>query len=185
MSIVLVGSTSGSVTLQEPAIAGSTVLTLPATSGTVLTSASTQVTGPAFSAYLNADVTITNNSFLKITCDVENFDTASVYSTSTGRFTPNVAGYYSIGGRSQILMSATNGEFFLAVYKNGSQFQRLTGVPAVANCYSSPASDTIVYLNGSTDYVELYGYQSSGVSRTLQGNTDQLTYFYGYLVRAA
>jgi hypothetical protein len=40
MSIVLVGSTSGSVTLQEPAIAGSTVLTLPATSGTVLTSAS-------------------------------------------------------------------------------------------------------------------------------------------------
>jgi len=36
MSIVLVGSTSGSVTLQEPAIAGTTVLDLPATSGTVL-----------------------------------------------------------------------------------------------------------------------------------------------------
>jgi hypothetical protein len=40
MSIVLVGSTSGSVTLQEPAVAGTTVLDLPATSGTVLTSAS-------------------------------------------------------------------------------------------------------------------------------------------------
>jgi hypothetical protein len=38
MSIVLVGSTSGSVTLQEPAIAGTTVLDLPATSGTVITS---------------------------------------------------------------------------------------------------------------------------------------------------
>ena len=36
MSIVLQGSTSGSVTLQEPAVAGTTVLTLPATSGTVL-----------------------------------------------------------------------------------------------------------------------------------------------------
>ena len=35
MSIVLVGSTSGSITLQEPAVAGSTVLDLPATSGTV------------------------------------------------------------------------------------------------------------------------------------------------------
>ena len=35
MSIVLVGSTSGSITLQEPAIAGTTVLNLPATSGTV------------------------------------------------------------------------------------------------------------------------------------------------------
>ena len=40
MSIVLVGSTSGSVTLQEPAVAGTTVLTLPAVSGTVLTTGS-------------------------------------------------------------------------------------------------------------------------------------------------
>jgi hypothetical protein len=38
MSIVLVGSTSGSVTLQEPAVAGTTILTLPATSGTILQS---------------------------------------------------------------------------------------------------------------------------------------------------
>jgi len=36
MSIVLVGSTSGSVTLQEPAVAGSTILNLPATSGTLV-----------------------------------------------------------------------------------------------------------------------------------------------------
>ena len=40
MSIVLVGSTSGSITLQEPAVAGTTVLTLPAVSGTILTTAS-------------------------------------------------------------------------------------------------------------------------------------------------
>jgi hypothetical protein len=36
MSIVLVGSTSGSITLQEPAVAGTTVLDLPATSGTLV-----------------------------------------------------------------------------------------------------------------------------------------------------
>jgi hypothetical protein len=41
MSIVLVGSTSGSCTLQEQAVAGTTVLTLPTTSGTILTTAST------------------------------------------------------------------------------------------------------------------------------------------------
>jgi len=41
MSIVLQGSTSGSITLQEPAIAGSTVLSLPATSGTLITTGST------------------------------------------------------------------------------------------------------------------------------------------------
>jgi hypothetical protein len=43
MSIVLVGSTSGSITLQEPAVAGTTVLDLPATSGTVAT-----LTTPSF-----------------------------------------------------------------------------------------------------------------------------------------
>jgi hypothetical protein len=42
MSIVLVGSTSGSITLQEPAIAGTTVLDLPAVSGTLITTGSPQ-----------------------------------------------------------------------------------------------------------------------------------------------
>jgi len=41
MSIVLVGSTSGSITLQEPAIAGTTTLNLPATSGTVVVTGTT------------------------------------------------------------------------------------------------------------------------------------------------
>jgi len=40
MSLILQGSTSGSVTLQEPAVAGTTVLTLPAVSGAILTTSS-------------------------------------------------------------------------------------------------------------------------------------------------
>ena len=47
MSIVLVGSTSGSITLQEPAVAGTTVLDLPATSGTILTTASQSIPSAA------------------------------------------------------------------------------------------------------------------------------------------
>jgi len=41
MSIVLVGSSSGSITLQEPAVAGTTTLNLPATSGTVVVTGTT------------------------------------------------------------------------------------------------------------------------------------------------
>jgi hypothetical protein len=41
MSLVLSGSTSGSVTLQEPAVAGTTTLNLPATSGTVVVTGTT------------------------------------------------------------------------------------------------------------------------------------------------
>ena len=36
MSVVLLGSTSGSITLQEPAVAGTTTISLPATTGTVV-----------------------------------------------------------------------------------------------------------------------------------------------------
>ena len=42
MSVVLLGSTSGSITLQEPAVAGTTVLDLPATSGNVVVDSATQ-----------------------------------------------------------------------------------------------------------------------------------------------
>ena len=54
MSIVLVGSTSGSITLQEPAVAGTTVLDLPATTGNVVVDGATQtltnktLTSPTF-----------------------------------------------------------------------------------------------------------------------------------------
>ena len=39
-SIVVAGDTSGSITLQAPAVAGSTVLTLPTTSATLITDSS-------------------------------------------------------------------------------------------------------------------------------------------------
>ena len=42
MSLILQGSTSGSITLQEPAVAGTTVLTLPATTGNVVVDSATQ-----------------------------------------------------------------------------------------------------------------------------------------------
>jgi hypothetical protein len=45
MSIVLLGSTSGSCTLQEQAVAGTTTLTLPTTSGTVALTSNLQEIG--------------------------------------------------------------------------------------------------------------------------------------------
>lgn len=44
-SVIVAGDTSGSVTLQAPAVAGTTVLTLPATTGTVLTTTGGVVPG--------------------------------------------------------------------------------------------------------------------------------------------
>jgi hypothetical protein len=60
MSIVLMGSTSGSCTLQEQAVAGTTTLTLPTTSGTVaLTS---DIVAPTTAQVLAATAGATWNS---------------------------------------------------------------------------------------------------------------------------
>ena len=58
MSIVLLGSTSGSITLQEPAVAGTTVLDLPTTSGTLVTTTTQKI--------INVE-TITNSTRASIT----------------------------------------------------------------------------------------------------------------------
>jgi len=71
MSIVLVGSSSGSITLQEPAVAGTTVLNLPATSGTVaLTSQIPSSVGKVLqviSAVKTADQTTSSTSYVDVT----------------------------------------------------------------------------------------------------------------------
>jgi hypothetical protein len=110
MSIVLVGSTSGSVTLQEPAVAGTTVLDLPATSGTILTSASaiTSSQMPSGSIiqvaqYLNyTNVSTTNSSFtstgfsLTITPKSASSTMLVRCAISASQNTPNGAGYFTV-----------------------------------------------------------------------------------------
>jgi len=80
MSIVLVGSTSGSITLQEPAVAGTTVLTLPAVTGTVLTT-----TSPKAGNVLQVVQTTTNTETQSTSAsyiDITNL-TASITPTSS------------------------------------------------------------------------------------------------------
>ena len=187
MSIVILGSTSGSITLQEPAVAGTTVLSLPATTGTVLTSASpssdlpSSINGPAFSAYASTSQSVTTSTFTKVTLNVEEFDTNSNFASS--RFTPTVAGYYQINGASNGGGSAsafTRG--FVSLYKNGSENKRGNdNDPSNSNGQSVVSS--IIYLNGTTDYVELYVFITATSPAT--GGSIAVTYLNGCLVRAA
>jgi len=61
-SIVIAGDSSGSVTLQAPAVAGSTVLNLPATSGTIQTSGAGYTTNGV--AYASSTSALTTGSAL-------------------------------------------------------------------------------------------------------------------------
>jgi hypothetical protein len=190
-NLVLAGATSGSITLEPTAVAGTSTLTLPALTGTVLTSASPQSafpsniagTGPAFSAWQSVQQTgVSATTWTKVTLTTELFDTNSNYASS--RFTPTVAGYYQISG-SVTMVSTTNTHYIgCAIYKNGTNYAQATFNLANANYYAQSTISTLVYFNGSTDYVELYSYGTAGGSYNIY-NVLENTNFSGVLVRAA
>jgi hypothetical protein len=177
-SLVLAGNTSGSITISSPSVSGSNTLTLPANTGTVLTTGSTFAgTGPAFSAYLGTSQTLGSGSFTKITINTEEFDTNSNFDNATNyRFTPTVAGYYQINGSVTANTSATT--VISLIYKNGSQ--------AKWGSYTGSSNSSIVsaliYMNGTTDYIELYGFFTAGQAVTVDASQ---TYFQAFLARSA
>jgi hypothetical protein len=183
-SLVVAGDTSGSVTLSAPAVAGSTVLTLPSVSGTILTSASSQVTGPAFSAYSGSNQSVSNSTWTKIQCNTEEFDTNSNYDNATNyRFQPTVAGYYQVTARVDVGTSNITA-VVASIYKNGSSFKRGSAYGAgVAVIFIVATASALVYMNGSTDYIEAYGYVSAITPLFYAGQ--ESTYFQAVMVRSA
>jgi hypothetical protein len=153
-NLILNGSTSGSVTLSSPAVSGTTTLTLPTTSGTVITTGSTFAgTGPAFSATKSASQTVTSGVFTTVTFDTEQFDTNNNFASNT--FTPTVAGYYQINGN--VYASATTITRLIAtIFKNGGTYRFGVDVSLSVGAgeYRSTVS-AIVYMNGTTDYLNL------------------------------
>ena len=94
----------------------------------------------------------------KIQMNTETVDSASAYDTTDYRFTPLKAGYYFISGAVVTYNSNYTYRWQqIAVYKNGSQYNRSTIDYNNSNCYGAGITvNALVYLNGSTDYVELY-----------------------------
>ena len=178
---------SGTVTLLAPSTSTNRTINLPDSNGTILTTATAgvPVNGPAFSAYQSSTQTIANATFTKIQLQTEEFDTANAFDSTTNyRFTPLVAGYYQINGAAAIAGSTGN-NYIVAIFKNGSEYKRGSQLLTNTSGQTIPTVSSIVYLNGSTDYLELYGYQGSTISQTTNlGSTYQI-YFNGAMVRSA
>ena len=173
-SIVVSGDTSGAVTLAVPAVAGTNTVTIAAQTGTL------NAAGPAFSAYQGTAQSI-GATLTKLTIDTKEFDTATAFNTSTYRFTPLVAGYYQVNGTCKFNGTVANA--LISIYKNGGRYK--DGNFGGSSTAQGVVVAAIIYLNGSTDYVELYGYQSSGVSVNTAAGTTFDTYFNAALVRGA
>lgn len=137
-------------------------------------------TFPKFSAYQSSAQSISATTYTKIQFQTEQWDTNNNFDNATNyRFTPTVGGYYHF--TASVSTNASSGGVFLNLYKNGTGYRIIstdTTNATTSFALSGQGSGT-VFLNGSTDYVELYAYFSVGV--TLLADP-LLTYFQGHLL---
>jgi hypothetical protein len=196
MSLRLNGSASGYVEIDAPATAGSNTLILPDGNGTanhsLVNDGSGNLSwfngGPAFSAYLDGTQTISLNTFTKIQFNAEEFDTASCYDSSTNyRFQPNVAGYYSCNFLTSFFSTTSAGRNITAFYKNGNETQRMHDLQLSFGATRITYNGTqLIYLDGSTDYVEVYLYSEGSNTITVGSvSSTQTCYFQAHLARPA
>ena len=188
--VTITSSGGGNFVIQPPNSATDCTLTLPDEAGTVLTSASTTVLPkgvPAFRAWMNnggANFSFSNGVFTKAPFDTITFDTDSFFDNTTNyRFQPTIAGYYQITVNLYISYLSTGGTVPQAmIYKNGSEYARGGQVYSAVSIYGAINVTDLVYLNGSTDYVEGYVYYNS--PSAILADESRLSSMSGFLVRA-
>lgn len=148
---------------------------------------STTVYGPAFCAYLASIQIVASDTPTKVALANEVFDTNGCFDTRLNRFLPDVAGYYDFTAR--VLANSTTASSYSTslLYKNGALI--LAG-PIFYSSGTSPTNNLsssvsgLIFLNGTTDYVEFWATQSGGNPNTFQP-TSSNTYFSGFLARPA
>jgi hypothetical protein len=160
--------------LQLASADGTTALTIDASQNVTLAKGLTvgATAAPAFSASSSSAVAAGANTWTKLPLQTEAFDTNNNFDNVTNyRFTPTVMGYYQFNGACIFATSAALLQ--LSIYKNGSTL----GFPVQNNAASGASISDLVYMNGSTDYVELYGF--TGSAQNISGK------FSAFLARSA
>ena len=173
---------------------------IPATAGSVgttyITDASvtqakfgtnTAGNGPLFYASQASSQTVTSSTWTKVLYTSESIDTNNNFDTSTSRFTPTVAGYYKFEANINFYSSSSSiTRCIITFSKNGDY----GGTRAIDVSYAASQflggilnGSWTFYMNGSTDYVELYCWVAGG--GTLQLLMNDGAHFSGYLARAA
>jgi len=139
--------------------------------------------GPAFSAYRAGGQLISANTLTKIQLNTKNFDTASAYDNTTNyRFTPLVAGYYQFSFGVMIASVDPTVWVYSQIRKNNGDYSRGASTFSASSNYPSSMGSCLIYLNGSTDYVELSVYTNTTVGLY---DANLGTFMTGALVRGA
>ncbi|MFZ2303862.1 MAG: hypothetical protein WAV98_03695, partial [Minisyncoccia bacterium] len=129
----------------------------------------TAITGVAFSVHKNSvNQTIATATWTLVTFATEDFDVNGNFASN--RFTPTVAGKYTLSAALGWLPVTNAYGHFVNIYKNGVEYKRVavqsSGVPSSQTANVS----VVVDANGSTDYFEVFAYQATGGNVDIDGN---------------
>ena len=98
-------------------------------------------------------------------------------------FFPPTPGFYMIGATSRLLPVDGGGEQVVVIYKNGKPYANGSDISLTSGSNFSSTVSTLIYLNGTTDYVQIYVYTTVD-TRTQTDTTPDFTSFYGIYVNS-
>ena len=178
--VSMTSGNDGTLTIQTGTTAGSQVTALSIDAAGHVAMPQSLVT---FSAYQSSAQSVPTATLTKMQIQTKEFDVGSYFDNTTNyRFTPLVPGYYKISGA--VYFSNNAATVVCSIFKNGSDFKRGSMSGQIASAGQGSSVSALVYFNGTTDYVELYGQQSSGSSLNTIAGT-QYVYFQGILIAKA
>ena len=136
--------------------------------------------GPAFYAWQNAAQSYVNGAN-KVNLQAKLFDTANAFNTTLSRFQPQVAGYYQLTGLVSNNLAANNQSSIVFIQKNGVTV--VNGPVALGDPFNATQAGVagLVYMNGTTDYVDMNIYCAPATGAATQSQT----FFSGFLARRA
>jgi hypothetical protein len=127
---------------------------------------------PAFQAEFTSSQSVSNASSTKIQFNSEIYDTDGCYDNSSNyRFTPTESGKYLVYAYFAWDSTSDFDDASIQIYKNGSS----VALSISRNeFYETQLVTKVVEFNGTSDYIEIYGYQESGgsVSPRTSANTN-------------
>ena len=157
-------------------------------SGNVTTSATGLQNTPAFEAYLSSNTTISRAVETKVPFDTKVFDTDNCYDNTTNyRFTPTVAGKYFFYGIICFEDANDSLSYTQSIFKkNGSDYREVQTDPRTSFTRGiAMANYAIVDMNGSSDYMELWGLATTIVNDPNIVTAVKRTFFGAYRIIGA
>jgi hypothetical protein len=119
------------------------------------------------SVYRNTNQSINTGAFNRVQLNVKTFDTGSFFDITTNyRFLPTVAGYYNIYANVGMGTNGS-GQRVAAIYENGSEYRRLSGTLPISGSNAILGGSCLIAFNGTSDYAELWAFQDSGSTQTI------------------